>query len=114
MGGAGNPTLITRAGAHSLGEGAVFLRVAYDGKEVGHMKREVVAIESNLFHFSVSPQVATKFAANAGKALKYTHLDLTMQKMSVGAKDGLLAEFFGFVPMSKGTAGLIRSMQHSE
>merc|ERR1712039_904186 len=107
---AGNPTLITTAGSYSLGEGVVSLRVTNDGKTVGHLKREVVSVKSELFHFSVSPQIATKFAADAGKALKYAHLDLTMQKMS-SAEGGLLAEFFGLVPMSSETARLIRSMK---
>lgn len=101
---------ITRAGSYSLGDGAVSLRVANDGKTIGHLKREVVSIVSKLFHFSISPQVAKKFEPNAAKAFKYSHLDLTMQKMS-DAKDGLLAELLGLIPMSKETVGLIRSLK---
>lgn len=99
-------------GSYEIGNGSMNVRVRRDGKKVGPLAREVVSVRSKSIDFSVGSQCAVKFARDAGKALKYAHLDINVQKMeSTYVRKGIFAEFWGLIPMSAKTARMISHIE---
>lgn len=107
---AGFATKVEKVGTHSrLGDERVQIAVQPLNRTVGGLRSEAVNVKSECLDFSVVAEVAKKFGVRS-EALKYEHLDITMQGMRAGAKAGLFAEIYGFVPMSADTASMMRSV----
>jgi len=107
---AGFATKVGKVGSHSrLGDGRVQIAVQPLNRTVGGLRSEAVNVKSECLDFSIVAEVAKKFGVRS-EALKYVHLDITMQGMRAGAKAGLFAEIYGFLPMSADTANMMRSV----
>ena len=75
------------------------------------LARKVVNVKSHGFDFSVGSQKAKKFLPDERKALKYSHLDIDLQRMdSAIVEKGIFAELWGLVPMNAKTANMIRKV----
>lgn len=99
-------------GSYEIGNGSVKVSLQRDGRKVGPFAREVVSLRSKSIDFSVASQSAVKFKGDAGKALKYAHLDINVQRMdSVSVRNGIFAEMWGLIPMSAKTARMISHVQ---
>jgi len=98
-------TSITNPGTYQIG--ALHVVVTRDGKMIGHLPREVVVAKYGPSSFLVSSERAKKFGAN-DKAVAYTHLDFDVVQMSSNVKRGVLAELWGFIPMTPKTASMIK------
>jgi hypothetical protein len=107
---AGSATKVEKVGSHSrLGDGRVHIAVRPLNRTVGGLRSEAVVVKSECLDFSIVGEVAKKFGVRS-EALKYEHLDITMQGMRAGATAGLFAEIYGFLPMSADTASMMRSV----
>jgi len=105
---AGLATRVEKVGYHSsFNEGQVDIAVQPLNRTVGGLRSEAVQVKSDLFDFRVVAEVAKKFGSRS-EAMKYVHLDITMRRMRSGAKAGLFAEIYGFLPMSADTATMIK------
>lgn len=107
---AGRQNTITDPGSYQICNGTTKIVVKRDGTTVGPLHREVVTVTSKASSFTVSPERAKKFS-KMKQALKFSHLNINFQQVSKHVKRGLFAEMWGFVPMSKKTARLIRSLE---
>jgi len=107
---AGCSHAVLSPGSYPVGNGTVNIMVKRDGARVGPLPREVVTVKSNSISFSISAERAKKFAPNEEKALKYSHLDIILHKMSRNVKKGIFAEIWGFVPMSSKTARMMKQV----
>ena len=110
MDGAAHAHSVTSPGSYPAGNGTLNIIVQRDGARVGPLPREVVTVKSKAISCAVSAERAKKFSPNEKKALKYSHLDITLHKMSRNVKKGIFAEFWGLIPMSSKTASMIKHM----
>ena len=101
---------VTSPGSYPVGNGTLHIIVQRDGVRVGPLPREVVVVKSKAISCAISAERAKKFSPNEQKALKYSHLDITLHKMSPNVKKGIFAEFWGLIPMSSTTARMIKQM----
>jgi len=101
---------VTSPGSYPVGNGTLRIIVQRDGVRVGPLLREVVIVNSKAISCAISAERAKKFSPNEKKALKYSHLDITLRKMSQKVKKGIFAELWGFIPMSSTTAHMIKQM----
>jgi len=101
---------VTSPGSYPAGNGTLHIIVQRDGVRVGPLPREVVIVKSRAISCAISAERAKKFSPNENKALKYSHLDITLHKMSQNVKKGIFAEFWGLIPMSSTTARMIKHM----
>jgi len=105
---------VTAPGSYQIGSGNATMRIVVnrDGKMVGPLPREVVAVKSKAISFCVSSEKAKKFTANEKKALQYVHLDISVQRMDKEyVKKGIFAELWGLIPMSRQTVMLVKKIQ---
>jgi len=92
---------VAKLGKYDLGHNVVV-------EVTRHGQQEVVSVLSAGFSFSLASAQAKKFLPNVEKANRYTHLDLQIRHMDDKiVKDGILAELYGFIPISLTTAGMI-------
>jgi len=102
----GKKQLLDDAGTYELADKSITVvvtKVADGGLSV--------SIRSTDFDVSITAEEANKFLPNREKARRYTHLDISLQKMTdSAAKAGILAELYGFVPMSANTARMMTSI----
>jgi len=102
----GEKLLLDDAGTHELAAKSITVvvtKVADGGLSL--------SIRSANFDVSIIAEEAKKFLPNKDKARRYTHLDISLQKMNDAvAKAGILAELYGFVPMSSNTARMMTSI----
>ena len=101
---------VTSPGSYPVGNGTLHIIVQRDGVRVGPLPREVVVVKSKAISCAISAERAKKFSPNEQKALKYSHLDITLHKMSRNVKKGIFAEFWGLIPMASKTAGMTKQM----
>jgi len=107
---AGDSHAVSSPGTYPVGNGIVNIIVKRSGAMVGPLPKEVVFVKSSSISCSISAERAKKFSPNEERALKYSHLDIVLHKMSRNVKKGIFAEIWGFVPMSSKTALMIRSV----
>ena len=106
----GVATKVTKTGYHGhLGGGKVNMTVKATNRIIGEIHSAATIIKSELLDLSVAPEIAKKFSSPE-TAKKYLHLDINMQAMRPGVKAGLFAEIYGLIPMTSGTATMIRTV----
>ena len=99
-----------KLGTYNLGKGAYRVEFQRVAQKTGHVKRDVVKVTASSISFSLLPERAKKFS-DEKLALKYAHLDLHIHNMQSYAKAGIIAELYGFVPLSAETAKLIKKVK---
>lgn len=102
---------IEAPGKFDIGDGIASVFVSFQQQD-GHVARKVVTVKSEGIHFSVVSQNATKFMPDVKKAMKYSHLDISLQRMDAGiVQKGAFAELWGLIPMSATTARMIKKVR---
>merc|ERR1712217_104085 len=97
---------VSKPGNYPVADGAARIIVTEDEKS-----KDVVKFKSKNLDVTVVTELAKKFLPNLAKATRYSHLDLSFQKMDgSSAENGILAELYGFLPMTKSTAAMIKSI----
>lgn len=104
---------VTTPGEYKVSKEGVMVIVKHDTSKIGDTPRDIVTVSSMDITFDVVPQLAKKFT-DLNMAMKYVHIDINMRKMSSNVIGGMFAEMWGFVPMSKHTAQLIRKVKRMQ
>ena len=80
---------------------------------MGHVQRASVSVNSKTLNCTMTSAIAKKYS-NAEMAQKYVHVDMSVQQMSAAVKAGILAELYGFIPMTAETARHIRRVRSTK
>jgi len=103
---------ITKPGKYPIANGAAVISVIV--KTENQEAKDVVKVKSQGLDMAVVKELAKKFLPNLKKATRYSHLDLSVEKMDpLSAENGILAELYGFIPITKSTASMIKSISVS-